>query len=52
MDLARSQLVALGHKIKYARNHEHEATATINHILKSNLVVRNLSEIFEKRLLK
>lgn len=44
MGLSRAQQFALKHFTKYARNHKHEAKATINHILKMS----NISEkVFE-----
>lgn len=44
MELSMSQLFALEHFTKYARNHKHQAKATINHILKMS----NISDkIFE-----
>lgn len=44
MELSMSQLFALEHFTKYARNHKHEAKETINHILKMS----NISDkIFE-----
>lgn len=42
MKLSRSQLLALEYITKYARNHKHEAKATINHILKMSNISDNI----------
>jgi hypothetical protein len=44
MKLSRSQLLALEHITKYARNHKHEAKAIINHILKMSNISDNIFE--------
>ncbi|MCJ8011480.1 DUF3626 domain-containing protein [Paenibacillus sp. KQZ6P-2] len=44
MELSKAQRLALEHVTAYARDHKHEATATMNHILKMSNISEQLFE--------